>query len=170
MQHDDDLHRSLGAPPKLGPGQTPPDEPEATDEEDAQAKELMGYLGYFGHYMHFYGGGRSGKAPIICLIAKHGGQMSQQELGACFDLKPGSLSEILGKCESAGLIERKRCENDQRKLMISLTEKGAEQAAVDQATRVNFRKQAFSALTPEERVQLCQTLAKVQQTWEGLNA
>lgn len=150
-------------------GTIPPDEPEPIDEEDAIARELMNYFGFFGHYMHFYGGGRSGRAPIICLIAKNGGQMSQQELGANFDLKPGSLSEILSKCEAAGLIERKRCPEDQRKLMIRLTEKGTQQAEIDQATRIEFRQKAFSALSQSERAQLIETLEKIKQTWETLN-
>lgn len=148
---------------------TPPDELEPIDEEDALARELMNCFGFFGHYMHFYGGGRSGKAPIICLIAKNGGQMSQQELGANFDLKPGSLSEILSKCEAAGYIERKRCEHDQRKLMISLTEQGAKQAELDQAARVSFRRRAFSALSVEERQELLETLKKVRSTWEEID-
>lgn len=148
---------------------TPPDEPEAVDEEDQIARELMSCFGFFGHYMHFYGGGRSGKAPIICLIAKHGGQMSQQEIGANFDLKPGSLSEILSKCEAAGLIERTRCEHDQRKLMIKLTEEGFRQAQIDQATRIAFRRRAFSALTVQERLDLIETLKKVRSTWEEID-
>lgn len=79
--------------------------------------------------MHFHGGGVSGKAPIICLLAKQpGGEMSQQELGMHFDLKPGSLSEILSKLELNGLIERSRNPKDRRQLTIRLTETGRENA------------------------------------------
>ena len=76
----------------------PADVPEAVSSEDKLAKRILNNLGFCGHYMHFHGGGVSGKAPIICLLAKQpGGEMSQQELGMHFDLKPGSLSEILSK-------------------------------------------------------------------------
>ncbi|MEE0664513.1 MAG: MarR family winged helix-turn-helix transcriptional regulator, partial [Collinsella bouchesdurhonensis] len=84
------------------------DLPEPENAEDKLAKQILNGLGYCGHFLHFHGGGVSGKAPIICLIAKHGGKISQQELGLHFALKPGSLSEILSKCEAIGLIERSR--------------------------------------------------------------
>ena len=79
----------------------PADVPEAVSAEDKLAKRILNNLGFCGHYMHFHGGGVSGKAPIICLLAKQpGGEMSQQELGMHFDLKPESLSEILSKLKS----------------------------------------------------------------------
>ena len=116
----------------------PVDIPEAVSAEDKLAKRILSGLGFCGHYMHFHGGGVSGKAPIICLLAKQpGGEVSQQELGMHFDLKPGSLSEILSKLELNGLIERSRNPKDRRQLTIRLTETGRE-------TPASTRRPAFA--------------------------
>ena len=148
----------------------PADVPEAVNEDDRLAKRILNNLGFCGHYMHFHGGGVSGKAPIICLLAKQpGGEMSQQELGMHFDLKPGSLSEILSKLEVNSLIERSRNPKDRRQLTIRLTEIGWEKARIDQAARIRFREQAFSALTHDEREQLAEMLEKIRVTWEELD-
>ena len=141
-----------------------------SSEADERARQLLAGLGYCGHYMHFHGGGRSGKAPIICLIAKRGGQISQQELGTLFELKPGSLSEVSAKLETAGLIERTRNPEDRRQLIIKLTDEGVREAALDQAARERFRSQAFTCLTPEEQESLGIMLQKIRKRWEELDA
>lgn len=148
----------------------PVDEPETQSKEDRLAKRILHGLGFCGHYMHFHGGGISGKAPIVCLLAKQPtGELSQQELGMHFDLKPGSLSEILSKLELNGLIERSRNPKDRRQLTIRLTETGRENARIDQAARIRFREQAFSALTHDEREDLAEMLEKIRVTWEELD-
>ena len=152
-----------------GDGNEPADEPPSPTEADMVAKRILNSIGYCGHYMHFHGGGTSGKAPIICLLAKHGGKMSQLELSTYFDLKPGSLSEILSKIERKGLIERTRNPEDRRQLLIKLTDAGVEAAAKDQAARIWFREKAFAALTPEEQLQLADMLERIRETWEGLD-
>ena len=148
----------------------PVDEPETQSKEDRLAKRILHGLGFCGHYMHFHGGGISGKAPIVCLLAKQPTrELSQQELGMHFDLKPGSLSEILSKLELGGLIERSRNPKDRRQLTIRLTDAGWEKARVEQAARIRFREQAFSALTHDEREQLAEMLEKIRVTWEELD-
>ena len=138
----------------------PVDIPEAVSAEDKLAKRILSGLGFCGNYMHFHGGG----------VAKQpGGEMSQQELGMHFDLKPGSLSEILSKLELNGLIERSRNPKDRRQLTIRLTETGRENARIDQAARIRFREQAFSALTHDEREDLAEMLEKIRVTWEELD-
>lgn len=146
----------------------PVDIPSPDDTPDeARARKLLGQLGWCGHYMHFHGGGRSGQTPILCLLAKCGGQMSQQELGLHFDLKPGSLSEILSKLEAGGLIERTRNPEDRRQLLIRLTEEGSRRAAQDQVSRCRFRANAFKNLSVDEQLQLIDLLARVRENWEA---
>ena len=78
-------------------------------------------------------------------------------------------SEILSKLELNGLIERSRNPKDRRQLTIRLTETGRENARIDQAARIRFREQAFSALTHDEREQLAEMLEKIRVTWEELD-
>lgn len=147
-----------------------PDEPQPSDSpEEARARRLLWGIGFCGQYLHFHSGGRSGRAAIICLLAKNGGQMSQQELGTRFELKPGSLSEILAKIENAGLIERTRNPEDRRQLTIRLTDKGTEEAAREQEGRNRFRRQAFACLNEAEQEQLLDMLDKIRTHWEGLH-
>lgn len=140
-----------------------------TDPAAVRAAKILKGLGFCGHYMHFHGGGRSGKVPILCTLERNGGQMSQQELGSCFELKPGSLSEILSKLEASGLIERTRDPKDRRQLLIALTEKGRSAAVAARHEREKFRQKAFAALTASEQEQLIGMLDRIRTTWEELD-
>lgn len=144
--------------------------PEPEDVSITRAKRILQGLGFCGHYLHFHGGGRSGQVPILCMLDRCGGQLSQQELGLRFELKPGSLSEILSKMEAAGLIERTRDTKDRRQLFVHLTQAGQELAWREHENREAFRRVAFSALTVEDQEQLAEMLEKIRVTWEELDA
>lgn len=139
------------------------------DADAALARRILQGLGYCGHYMHFHGGGRSGQAPVLCMLDRRGGRLSQQELGSLFELKPGSLSEILSKMETAGLIERERDLKDRRQLSVKLTDEGTEMARREHEKRESFRRRAFTALTREEQEQLAEMLEKIRVTWEEID-
>lgn len=146
-----------------------PDTQQAVDADIARAKRILQGLGFCGHYMHFHGGGRSGQVPIVCMLDRCGGQLSQQELGSRFELKPGSLSEILSKMEAAGLIKRTRDTKDRRQLFVKLTEAGSEMARCEHEKRQAFRRMAFSSLTVDEQEQLAEMLEKIRVTWEEID-
>lgn len=136
--------------------------------ETPRAERILRGLGYCGHYLHFHSGGRSGREPILCKLHRAGGSMSQLELGSQFELKAGSLSEILAKIETAGLIERTRDPRDRRALTIRLTEAGKQEAQRAIEARAAFRDQAFSNLTDEEQDELIVLLEKIRNRWEEL--
>lgn len=146
-------------------------EPEAAPApapETPRAERILRGLGYCGHYLHFHSGGRSGREPILCKLHRAGGSMSQLELGSQFELKAGSLSEILAKIETAGLIERTRDPRDRRALTIRLTEAGKQEAQRAIEAHAAFRDQAFSNLTEEEQDELIVLLEKIRNRWEEL--
>lgn len=136
--------------------------------ETPRAERILRGLGYCGHYLHFHSGGRSGREPILCKLHRAGGSMSQLELGSQFELKAGSLSEILAKIETAGLIERTRDPRDRRALTIRLTEAGKQEAQRAIEAHAAFRDQAFSNLTEEEQDELIVLLEKIRNRWEEL--
>ena len=147
--------------------------PEAESADEAvrkRAARSLGCLGFCGHYLHFHGGGRSGREPVLCVLAKHGGQMSQQELGSFFEIKPGSLSEILAKIEAAGLIERTRDPEDRRQLFVHITDAGKREAEAAERGRRAFQMKAFACLSVEEQEQLAAMLEKIRNSWEELDA
>lgn len=146
------------------PVQAPCTEPSTRSRADAIIREL----GYCGHYLRFHVGGRSGREPILCVLHAMGGQMSQQALGAKFELKPGSLSEILAKMEASGAIERTRDPNDRRQLFVHLTEAGEAEAIRAIEAQKHFRSAAFSVLSDDEQDHLIELLGRVHEHWEEL--
>ncbi len=146
------------------------DAEDSQDDEIERAKRILKGLGFCGHYLHFHGGGRSGQLPVLCMLDRCGGTLSQQELGSHFELKAGSLSELLSKMEGAGLIERTRDDKDRRQLFVTLTPEGAATARRAHDERNAFRRKAFSALTAEEQEQLAEMLEKIRVTWEEIDA
>ena len=140
------------------------------DDGERQCAHIVDMLGFCGHYIHVNGGGRSGRAPIICALLKHGDAMPQRELMNMFDLKAGSLSEVLTKIERNGLIERTFDPQDRRQRIVSLTPEGHAKAALEQQKRENFRSEALTCLTTEERGQLEDMLLRIKEHWKQIDA
>ena len=105
---------------------------------------------------------------MLCVLANNGGSMSQQELGLYFELKPGSLSEILSKLEDDGLIVRTRDEHDRRQLNVHLTPVGQDQAQSELEATARFHEKCFACLTQEEQLQLAGMLDRIKIHWEEL--
>ena len=104
--------------------------------------------------------GHHGRGRILAAL-NDCGSMSQTQLAAQLDIRPQSLSELLGKVEAEGLIDRKQSEEDKRQTIVSLTEEGrAKVAGFRDAHR--RRAEAFLApLTEDEKNALADILAKL---------
>ena len=137
--------------------------------EERLAVNLLHDISACGHYLQLNKGGRSGRAPMLCVLLKAGGSVPQQELCTYFELKPGSLSEMLSKMEDAGLIERTRDEHDRRQLIVHLTELGQAQAEKEVTARAKFHDECFSCLTHEEQEQLLDMLERIHAHWAELD-
>jgi DNA-binding MarR family transcriptional regulator len=65
-----------------------------------------------------------------------------------------TATRMLKQLEAKGVVVRARSAEDERQVLISLTEEGAQKLAQLQAARRVQQARAFAAFTPQERVQL----------------
>lgn len=100
---------------------------------------------------------KSGQGHILALLEQRG-ETSQRELMALTGVRSSSLSELLGKLEGAGLIQRTPCPSDLRTTLVSLTPAGRQKAA---GSRTAARRSPFQALDAAEQAQLLALLEKL---------
>lgn len=85
--------------------------------------------------------------------------MSVKDLGERLYLDSGTLTPVLKKLEAKHYIQRHRSEQDERSVIITLTEEG--RALQEKASVVPMQMSACVALSPEERMQLYGLLQKM---------
>lgn len=82
-----------------------------------------------------------------------------KELGACLYLDSGTLTPLLKKLESKGLIIRKRSEEDERNLNVTLTKQG--ELLREEALEIPAKMSQCSNLEPQDAATLYQILYKI---------
>ena len=82
-----------------------------------------------------------------------------KELGKALYLDSGTLTPLLKKLESKGLLTRKRSSEDERNLIVSITEQG--EALKDKALDVHDSMAKCVKLTAEESVTMYRLLYKL---------
>lgn len=88
--------------------------------------------------------------------------LSVKDLGKLLFLDSGTLTPMLKKMEKAGWIQRKRSEDDERVVIITITAKGEE--LHDQAAEIPVRMAGCVKLENEEALQLYALLQKMMRT------
>lgn len=92
--------------------------------------------------------------------------LTQQELQKKLGIQSGSISEIVGKMEAAGLLCRRRHERDKRKICLTMTEKGRQTLAAMREEKARKDAVLFAALRWEEQEQLQGLLEKLLDDWK----
>lgn len=82
-----------------------------------------------------------------------------KELGQYLFLDSGTLTPLLKKMEAKGIISRKRDQEDERSLIVSLTEEG--EALKERALEVPQKMAQCVRLAPEEAQELYRLLYKL---------
>ncbi len=101
-----------------------------------------------------------GRGRMLGLLLDHG-EMSQTQIASHLGIRPQSLSEMLAKAESDGVIVRRQSTEDKRQTLVSLTDLGRSRV---ETYRENHRRQAAEFLTPltdDEKTALAGILRKL---------
>lgn len=94
-----------------------------------------------------------GQPPLLFALGKNEG-LSQKELAQKLYLKAATITVMLNRMESAGLIERRPDGNDQRVSRVYLTGAGKKVLSDVKETLKNIELECFSNFTPEEQLLL----------------
>ena len=86
-------------------------------------------------------------------------QVTVKELGAALYLDSGTLTPLLKKMEAKGLITRRRSEEDERSLIVRLTDEG--EALKDRALAVPYQMASCVRLESDEAQELYRILYKI---------
>ena len=124
--------------------------------------DLSVLLGKCGHHVAKHSGRGHGQKNILRILAEEE-SMSQRKLQEILDIKPGSISEILTKLETKGLLIREKSTEDKRAVMLRITEAGKAAAAL-KAEPIGSET-IFDCLEEEEKNTLRQLLKKLLNAW-----
>lgn len=133
----------------------------AMDTDEKLAKLMR----HCGHILWHQSGNKQGQRRILSLLEKQG-VMTQKELQKELDIQSGSLSEVLGKLEKKGWIERRQNEADKRNVDVMITKRGEEEIQVQSMDRQKSPQELFHCLDEEEKVALVKILDKLIHVWK----
>ena len=96
---------------------------------------------------------------ITMMVLWESQRISVKELGKKLFLDSGTLTPVLKSLESKGLITRKRSTEDERVLMVEITEQG--EKLKEKAVTIPPRVGGCIVLEPEEAIELHRILYKI---------
>ena len=98
---------------------------------------------------------------IVMMVLWEQNRITAKELGQRLFLDSGTLTPLLKRLESKGLLTRRRDPSDERSLLVTLTAAG--DTLKEQAADIPCQMERHSVLTVEEAQTLYQTLYKMLQ-------
>ncbi|MBQ0071924.1 MAG: MarR family transcriptional regulator [Spirochaetales bacterium] len=113
-----------------------------------------------GHFLFLQTSRGSSQLSVLHLL-KTEGPLSQKDLAEKLNVKPASVSELVTKLERKGLLERQRTEEDRRKVVLCLTEKGRSVPELKKEDKAHY----YDALSKEEKTALASSLKKLMRSW-----
>ena len=96
---------------------------------------------------------------IVLLVLWEKKSMNVKSLGECLYLDSGTLTPLLKKLEAAGLVSRTRLAEDERNLIVTITDKG--ERLKDKAVNIPLKLASCINLSVEEAKILYNLLYKI---------
>ena len=124
--------------------------------------ELMHLLSGCGHCIFHQQHGY--RQDAVLQILKESGPVSQKDLQARLNIRPGSASELISKLEDKNYLVRERDGSDRRVVRLSITEEGKKILARHEN---QTGTKDFGCLSPDEKQQLKGLLEKIMRSWRG---
>ena len=106
-----------------------------------------------------------GQGRLLVLLNRYGA-LTQRELIELTGRRSATLSEQLEGMEKAGLIVRRKNEQDKRNVDVELTEQGKLAAAKAFQNRQAYADELFAAVPQRKKQQLAGLLDALLHTWE----
>lgn len=121
------------------------------------------------HHIGHMDGHYSEQSRLLLLIAENDGVI-QRDLAEEMDVRPSSMTEMLGKMEKMGLVYRKQDEKDQRVMHIFLTEQGKPIAEESRKANATLTDTLFQSLTDEEIDEMLRLTEKLSACLDTLDS
>ena len=96
---------------------------------------------------------------IAMMVLWESKSLTVKELGDRLFLDSGTITPLLKKMEVQGLVSRSRSSSDERSVIVSLTEKGAELR--EKAVEIPFKIGSCIPLSPDDAKELYSLLYKI---------
>ena len=91
--------------------------------------------------------------------------LTQSQLRERLDIRAASLSELLGKLESRGLIYREKSKADKRSIDVSITDLGKDALEESRQLQKEMTARLLAGLDDAEKEQLSELLGKLMHGW-----
>lgn len=119
--------------------------------------------------------GRAGSGLTIAQLAlldplARAGESPVGQLAAAADVSVPSTTRMLQQLEGKGLVVRRRSATDERQVLVSLTEEGAQQLTAVRAMLRERQARSLTAFSPAERTQLARQLRRLAEAITALDA
>jgi DNA-binding MarR family transcriptional regulator len=108
-----------------------------------------------------------GQPPLLMALDKQDG-LSQKELADMMRIKPATMTMMVKRMESSGLIERKVDEEDQRKYKVYLTDKGKDKFLQVNEVNKKIENECFYNFSEEEKIIMRRLMIQMYENLESL--